>query len=83
MTVTSQAISKILLLGWCASSVISQVGDKDEEVVEVVHTCARSPGEMDSEINTTNSLLSILIDKYASGVLQTIQLPSLVKNKES
>ena len=45
MTVTSQAISKILLLGWCTNSVISQVGDKDEEVVEVVHTCARSPGK--------------------------------------
>ena len=46
------------------------MGDKDEEVVEVVHTCARSLGEMDSEINTTNSLLSILIDKYALGVMK-------------
>ena len=40
-------------------------------------------GEMDSETNTTNYLLSILIDKYALGVLKIIQLPSLVENKES
>ena len=45
MTVTSQAITKILLLGWFTNAAIAQVGDKDEEVVEVVHTCARSPGK--------------------------------------